>query len=84
MTKQIRANADVHKDCFGDDSDLEADAEGESFWEQLPTGKTTGAVHKLYAIWEAQGCDGAMSNSGLLPFEVAQWDSVKSHMEGSV
>ena len=68
--------ADVHPE-----SDLEVDAEGESFWEQLPTGKTTGAVHKLYAIWEAQGCDGAMSNSGLLPFEVAQWDSVKSHME---
>ena len=81
MTKQIRANADVHKDCFGDDSDLEADAEGESFWERFPTGETTGAVHKLHAIWEAQGCDGAMSNSMLMPYQVAQWNSIKSQME---
>ena len=81
MTKQIRANADVHKDCFGDDSDLEADAEGESFWERFPTVETTGAVHKLHALWEAQGCDGAMSNSMLMPYQVAQWNSIKSQME---
>ncbi len=67
MPKPTRANADVHKDCFGDDSDLEADAEGESFWEQFPTGETTRAVHKLYALWELQGCDGAMSNTMLMP-----------------
>ena len=81
MTKPIRANADVHKECFGDDSDLEADAEGESFWERFPTGETTGAVHKLHALWELQGCDGAMSNSMLMPCQVAQWNSIKSQME---
>ena len=68
--------ADVHPE-----SDLEVDAEGESFWEKLPTGKTTGAVHKLHALWEAQGCDGAMSNSMLMPYQVAQWNSIKSQME---
>ena len=45
------------------------------------TDGTTGAVHKLYALWELQGCDGAMSNSMLMPYEVAQWNSIKSHME---
>ena len=81
MPKQTSANAAVHNECFGADSDLEADAEAESFWQQFPTGKTTEAVHKLYASWEAQGCDGAMSNAGLSPYEVAQWESIKSHLD---
>ena len=82
MTKQTSTTGDVQKDCFGDDSDLEADGDATSFWEQFNmTDGTTGMVHKLYALWEAQGCDGAMSNSMLMPYEVAQWNSIKSHME---
>ena len=38
-------------------------------------------MHKLHALWELQGCDGAMSNSMLMPYQVAQWNSIKSHME---
>ena len=82
MTKQTSTTGDVQKDCFGDDSDLEADGDATSFWEQFNmTDGTTGAVHKLHALWELQGCDGAMSNSMLMPYEVAQWNSIKSHME---
>ena len=38
-------------------------------------------MHKLHALWELQGCDGAMSNSMLMPYQVAQWNSIKSQME---
>ena len=82
MTKQTSTTGDVQKDCFGDDSDLEADGDATSFWEQFNmTDGATGAVHKLHALWELQGCDGAMSNGMLMPYKVAQWDSIKSHME---
>ena len=60
---------------------MEEDKEADSFWEKFGAASTTSSVHKLYAIWEAQGCDGAISNCGLMPYEVAQWESIKSHME---
>ena len=71
----------MHNECFGDNSDMEEDKEADSFWEKFGAASTTSSVHKLYAIWEAQGCDGAISNCGLMPYEVAQWESIKSHME---
>ena len=76
----------VLEECFGKDSEDEFDV-GEqcklffSHMETLEWSEDKGRIMKLFAEWEAQGCDGAMSNSGQTPTEVAMDQSLADKEE---
>lgn len=80
------ASEQVHEDCFGadadDDSSLMLDVQ--VFYKHMNEQEWTedkGRLMKLFAQWEANGCQGAMANSGMSPLDWAKDHSTACHQE---
>ena len=76
----------ILEDCFGKDDEDEFDVGDKCklfyrHMEAVEWCEDKGRIMKLFAEWEAQGCDGAMSNSGQTPTEVAMDTSLASQQE---
>ncbi len=76
----------AHDDCFGadsgDDDSLKLDVQ--VFYKHMNEQEWTedkGRLMKLFAQWEANGCQGAMANSGMSPLEWAKDHSTACHQE---
>ena len=76
----------VHEDCFGADSDDESGKkiDVQVFYKHMGEQEWTedkGLLMKLVAQWEANGCQGAMANSGVSPIDWATDHSVATQQE---
>ena len=81
-TERLKA----HEDCFGPDSDddtsLKIDVQ--VFYKHMHDqdwSEDKGRLLKLFAEWEANGCQGAMANSGTTPLDWATDHSTACHQE---
>ena len=77
----------VHEACFGPDSDHDVSEVREDvqvFYKHMNEQEWTedkGQLMKLFAQWEANGCQGAMANSGMTPLDWAKDHSLATQQE---
>ena len=76
----------VHEECFGplsdDGTSLQVDVQ--AFYKHMNDqdwSEGKGRLMKLFAEWEANGCQGAMANSGMTPLDWATDHSTACHQE---
>ena len=82
-----RANQKVQEECFGQDSEDDTrpvSKDMQVFYKhmsQLEWTPDKGGLMKLMADWEANGCHGAMANSGVSPLHWAMDHSLAEKQE---